>query len=404
MPLVVLACAVFAQATSEFMLAGLVPAVAADLAVPAAAAGSLTAVFAAGMVLGAPPAAALARRWPPRPALAGFLAVFVVVHVVGALTPSFAVLVATRLLAACANAGFLAVALSVAVAAAGPGRTARAAATLLAGTALALVAGVPAGALLGHELGWRATFWAVAAVAALALAGVLAAVPAAVGGGNGARAVPALRAEAAALRAGPVVRTLLLAALVNGATFAAHTYLASLLGAAGGPSAVPAGLLLFGLGAVAGVAVAGRHGDARLRTLLVAGGVALPAGWAGAALLVDHPVPLALLVGLLGAAGFALGSALVARALALAPGAPTLGGATATASLNLGATAGPLLGAAGLAVAGPAGPAWVAALLGAVALPVAAGSLTANPTAPPGRGSTAAPSHRGGAGRRRRRR
>ena len=53
MLLVVLACAVFAQATSEFMLAGLVPDIAADLGVTPLAAGSLTAAFAVGMVVGA---------------------------------------------------------------------------------------------------------------------------------------------------------------------------------------------------------------------------------------------------------------------------------------------------------------------------------------------------------------
>jgi DHA1 family chloramphenicol resistance protein-like MFS transporter len=51
-----LAVAVFAQATSEFMLAGLVPEIATELAISTAAAGSLTSAFAAGMIVGAPSA------------------------------------------------------------------------------------------------------------------------------------------------------------------------------------------------------------------------------------------------------------------------------------------------------------------------------------------------------------
>ncbi|MEU4373930.1 MULTISPECIES: MFS transporter [Pseudonocardia] len=369
MLLVVLACAVFAQTTSEFMLAGLVPDIAADLGVTPLAAGSLTAAFAVGMVVGAPLVALAARRLSPRLALRGFLAAFVAVHVAGALAPGLGVLLVTRVLAALCTAGFLAVALSVAVAAVPPQRTARATATLLSGTTLALIAGVPAGALVGQAFGWRATFWSVAAVAAVALVGVVVGVPA----GDGGRApAPGLRAELTVLRRGPVVRTLALCALVNSSTFAAHTYLAPLLATAGGPPVVPAGLLLFGVGAVAGVGVAGRFADTRTRPLLLVAGGALPVGWAALALGSGHPAAVLALVGLVGALGFAVGSTLVVRALTLAREAPTVGGAVATASLNAGATVGPLLGGAGLAVAGPTGPVWTAAALALVASPMLA--------------------------------
>ncbi|MFE2754508.1 MFS transporter [Actinosynnema sp. NPDC059335] len=73
----VLGLAVFAQGTSEFMLSGLVPGIAADLSVPSGAAASLTSAYAVGMVVGAPLMAALAARWPRRRALAGFLTAFV---------------------------------------------------------------------------------------------------------------------------------------------------------------------------------------------------------------------------------------------------------------------------------------------------------------------------------------
>lgn len=63
-----------------------------------------------------------------------------------------------------------------------------------------------------------------------------------------------------------------------------------------------------------------------------------------------------------GALSFALGSTLVARIVAEARQAPNLGGAFATAALNLGATIGPV--AAGLALTrlGEAGPFTVAAV------------------------------------------
>ena len=45
----------------------------------------------------------------------------------------------------------------------------RATSALLGGVTLACVAGVPAGALLGQHWGWRAAFWAVAALSVPAL-------------------------------------------------------------------------------------------------------------------------------------------------------------------------------------------------------------------------------------------
>lgn len=356
--LYVLAVAVFAQATSEFMPSGLVPDIAADLRVPVAAAGSLSAAFAVGMVAGAPLTALFARRFPPRTSLAAFLVVFAAVHVVGALTTSFGVLVVTRVVAALACAGFLAVALAVAVRLAGD-RTARATSVLLAGSTLALVAGVPAGALLGQLAGWRATFWAVALATLPALAGVLAGVPARAGAGG---PMPAVTRELAALRRLPVVATLLVAALVNGGTFAVYTYVAPLLTGAGGagPRAVPVALALFGAGAFAGVTAAARFADARYRALLVGGGTAVAVGWVALAVSAGSGWVAVVLLAVLGGLAFAVGTAVIGRSLALMPDAPTMGGSLTTAALNVGATGGPLLGGASLSLS-HAGPAWVAA-------------------------------------------
>ncbi|MGP3773875.1 Cmx/CmrA family chloramphenicol efflux MFS transporter [Streptomyces sp. SDT5-1] len=364
-----LALAVFAQGTSEFMLSGLGPAIAHDLGVTIPAAGRLTSAFAIGMVVGAPLVAVLAVRWPRRPALFGFLAVFALVHVVGALTDSFPVLLATRVVAALANAGFLAVALATAAAMVAPDAKGRATSILLGGTTLACVAGVPGGALLGALLGWRSAFWAVALICVPALIAVLRSVPAEPAAG----VRRDLRAELRALR-GPRLRTvLLLGALVNAATFCTFTYLAPVATEVTGIGTawVPALLALFGLGSFAGVTAAGRFSDARPARVLVAGGGALLLGWVLLVLLAGSvPATLALAF-VQGALSFAVGSTLIARALYAAFGAPTLAGGLATAALNVGAALGPWLG--GLALSSGLGyravPA-VSALLVALAVVV----------------------------------
>ncbi|MEU1870133.1 Cmx/CmrA family chloramphenicol efflux MFS transporter [Streptomyces sp. NPDC019793] len=372
-PLYLLALAVFAMGTSEFMLAGLLPDIASDLDVTVATAATLTSAFAVGMVVGAPLVAALARTWPRRSSLLGFVLVFAAAHAVGATTADFPVLFTTRVVAALANAGFLAVALTTAAALVPPDKKGRALAVLLSGTTAATVAGVPGGSVLGALLGWRATFWAVAALCLPAAIGMLAGLPAH-RARNGTDAGPALRTELAQLTRPRLLLVMLLGALVNAATFASFTFLAPVVtGTAGlGELWISVALVLFGAGSFVGVTVAGRLSDQRPGLVLAVGGPLLLLGWPALAMLADEPVALFPLVFVQGALSFAWGSTLITRVLYEAAGAPTMGGSYATAALNAGAAVGPLVAATTLgSAAGDLGPLWASGLMIAVALFIA---------------------------------
>jgi DHA1 family chloramphenicol resistance protein-like MFS transporter len=392
--LYLLGLAVFAQGTSEFMLSGLVPDIAADVHVSLPAAGLLTSAFAVGMIIGAPLMAVISMQWSQRRSLLTFLTAFLLVHVVGALTPSYEVLLGTRVVAALANAGFLAVALVTAAGMVAPDAKGRATSVLLAGTTIACVAGVPAGAVLGQLWGWRSAFWAVALVSVPAVLGILRSVPASARGA----AAPRARSELRALRRPRLLVTLLLGALVNGGTFCALTYLSPLVTIVAGLGTgwVPVALALFGAGSFAGVTVGGRLGDARPLRLLTLGGVALLAGWVALALVAGSPVATLGFVVVLGALAFAVGSTLIAQALYAATEAPALAGAFATAAFNVGAALGPWSGgvviAAGL---GYRSPLWVSAALVALALAVGATAHALRrkvpPPRPPGEQRPAAP-------------
>jgi DHA1 family chloramphenicol resistance protein-like MFS transporter len=373
LPLYLLAMAVFAMGTSEFMLAGLLPDIASDLDVSVGTAGTLTSAFAVGMVVGAPLVAALARNWPRRSGLLGFLLAFAAAHAVGALTTSFPVLFATRVVAALANAGFLAVALTAAASLVPPDKKGRALAVLLSGTTVATIAGVPGGSVLGTVLGWRATFWAVAALCLPAALGILKAVPAG-RGKEEATGGPALRAELAQLTRRPLILVMLLGALVNAATFGSFTFLAPVVtGTAGlGEWWIPVVLVLFGAGSFAGVTVAGRLSDRHPGPVVAVGGPLLLIGWPALAVLANEPVALCALVFVQGALSFALGSTLITRVLYEAAEAPTMAGSYATAALNVGAAIGPLLAATTLSTGlGTLGPLWASGLLVAIALLIA---------------------------------
>ncbi|MFW0791688.1 Cmx/CmrA family chloramphenicol efflux MFS transporter [Gordonia sp. CPCC 205333] len=367
--LYLLALAAFALGTSEFMLAGLIPAIASDLDVAVGTAGLLTSAFAIGMVVGAPTMAAFARRWPPRVTLLACLVLFAGCHVAGAITPMFSILLATRVVGALANAGFLAVALTTATTLVPADRKGRALAILLSGTTIATVAGVPAGALLGTAFGWRAPFWAVALLCVPAAVGILCGMdkrqPASVIGATD------LKAELSELRSTRLILAMALGALINGGTFAAFTYLAPVVTETArlADSWISVALVMFGIGSFAGVTVAGRLSDRWPGLALTIGGPLLLIGWIALAALAPLPGFLLVLIFIQGMLSFCVGSTLITRILYAASTAPTMAGSYATAALNMGAAAGPVLGALALTVGpGVLAPVWVAAGLTSVGL------------------------------------
>ncbi|MGK4591113.1 Cmx/CmrA family chloramphenicol efflux MFS transporter [Amycolatopsis sp. w19] len=377
MPLAVcvLGLSVFALGTSEFMITGLLPGMAADLDVGIPKAGLLISAFAIGMVVGAPLLAIATLRVPRRATLMALLVVFGLSHVVGALGSGYALLFATRVVSAVACAGFWAVAAATAVALVPVERRGRALAILVGGLTVANIAGVPAGTFLGQHAGWRAAFWAVTALTVIALIGVFALVPETQNGEDKTDVATELRLY----RGGRFWLALGVIALAQAMIFATFSYLAPLLTEVAGlpESWVPGVLSLFGLGALIGITAGGRLADARPFATLY-GGLAV-ALLALVLLALSGPAtPVAIFaVFLFGVAGFGVNPALNVRAFAVAGNAPTLVGASTTAAFNVGNTVGPWLGGESIdAGLGYPSVAWVSTGLGVatvVALTFAAG-------------------------------
>ncbi|MEV5568519.1 Cmx/CmrA family chloramphenicol efflux MFS transporter [Spirillospora sp. NPDC052269] len=345
MPLAVwvLGFAIFAQGTSEFLLAGLLEPMARDLHVTVPAAGLLISAYAVGMVVGAPVLAMATLRWPRRRAALLFLAVFAATHVVGALTPGYGVLFASRVVGAVAYAGFFGVALVASMDLVPADRRARAIAIVVGGITVATVFGVPAGTLIGQYLGWRAAFWAVAALTVPAFAGVALTLPNA---RPGEKPTPRVREELRSMARPALWVAYGTTALSFSSMMATFGYLGPLLT---GPSGlaerwVPIVLALFGVGCLIGITIGGRLADAHTFATLYIGlaGVALAS--AGIALSVSHPVAVIVLVFLMGVAGMATNPAVNVRIQATAGPARSLAGASVTSAFNVGNTAAPWLG------------------------------------------------------------
>lgn len=375
MPLAVyvLGLAIFAQGTSELMLAGLLPEMAGDLGASIPQAGLLISAFAVGMLVGAPVLAVLTLRWPRRAALLVFLAVFAVSHVLGAVTDSYTVLLVTRVVGAFVYAGFWAVASVTAVGSVGADRRGRAMSVVAGGLTVATILGLPAGTAIGQQFGWRAAFWVVAVMSVLVMAAVAATIrdTATTGGTD-------LRAEVRTMANPRLWLAYATTALVTAALLVTFSYLAPLLTDSTGLSSgvVPVVLALYGLGSLIGITVGGRTADAHPFRTIYLGAAGLVVASVALALLADQPLPAVVAVTLLGAFGFAVNPALNTRVFAEAGGAPTLAAATNISAFNVGITAGPWLG--GLALNAGAGyptMAWLGAGLGVIALGVVAVSM-----------------------------
>jgi DHA1 family chloramphenicol resistance protein-like MFS transporter len=364
----VLGLSIFAQGTSELMLAGLLPELSADLHVSIPAAGLLISAFAAGMLVGAPVLAVVTLRWSRRTALLLFLGVFALTHVAGALTPNYAVLLATRVVGAFVYAGFWSVAAVTVVALVPVTSRARAMSVVTGGLTIATIVGLPAGTVLGQHLGWQAAFWAVAVLCVLAMGGVLATIP---GGRPDAEQTPRLREELCALANSRLWLAFCTTALVTTTILVIFSYLAPLLIQTTGltPDAVPGVLALYGLGSFIGITVGGRYADALPFHTLFIGIAGLSGLSAILALTAGSPVIAIAVIALLGGFGFATNPALNGRVFSLAGNAPTLATATNFSSFNVGITAGPWLG--GLAIdagADYSALGWIAVATGLTAL------------------------------------
>lgn len=357
---------IFAQGTSELMLAGLLPEMAADLGVTIPQAGWLISAFALGMLVGAPILAVLTLRWPRRFALLVFLGVFVLSHVVGALSDSYGLLFAMRFVGAFAYAGFWAVGGSTAMAMVGPERRGQAMSIVAGGLTVATVIGLPAGTWIGQLFGWRGAFWAVAIISTIAALVLLASVPA-----LRAESPPSVRAELRGLRPPRLWLSYAMTAVATTALLGTFSYLsAMLLETTGLDSAwVPAVLFGYGFGALIGIAIGGKAADRFPRAVLGIGFAGLLVASLLLSMLAHQTIATVVLVVAVGLLGFSTNPALNSRFLAIAPKAPTLAVSGNISAFNVGITLGPWIG--GLVIAGghgyPAIPA-VGAVIAALAL------------------------------------
>ncbi|MDX3852750.1 MFS transporter [Streptomyces sp. AK02-01A] len=348
MPLALLALAIsaFGIGTTEFVIMGLLPNVAADLHITVPTAGNLVSSYALGVVIGAPLLAVIGVRMPRKWLLVMLMGIFVAGNLLSALAPDFGWLMAGRFISGLPHGAFFGAGSVVATRLVRKGREGRAVATILLGLTFANIVGVPAATLLGQDLGWRATFLVVTGIGVVAVAALTALIPY-----EPVQPQQSLRRELRAFRNRQVLLGLATAIFGFAGVFATYAYLASItthvMGL--GESSVMWVLALCGVGMTIGVAAAGPLTDRAARPTVYAslGGLAIVLV---AFYFTAHIVWLALImVVLLGAVGFLMTAPLQMMVIRSASDAPTLSAASNHSAFNLANAGGVWLGGAAIA-------------------------------------------------------
>ena len=260
----------FAIGTTEFVIVGLVPTIAADLGVSLPSAGLLVSLYAVGVAVGAPVLTALTGKWNRKHVLLSLMALFVGGNLLAWQAPSYESLIVARVLTGLAHGVFFSIGSTIATGLVAKEKEASAIAIMFTGLTVALVTGVPLGTWIGQNFGWRATFLVVSALGTMALIGSTLLVP-----NNLKQSRPATLSEQMKVLVQPrLILVYLMTILGYGGTFTAFTYLAPILQEEAGfaPSAISLIMLIYGvsvaIGNIYGGKLADKKGPVRALTVI----------------------------------------------------------------------------------------------------------------------------------------
>ncbi|EAX2201603.1 MFS transporter [Salmonella enterica] len=264
MPLALFALTIsaFAIGTTEFVIVGLVPTIAQQLAISLPSAGMLVSIYALGVAIGAPVLTALTGRLPRKQLLVALMVLFTAGNLLAWQAPGYMTLIVARLLTGLTHGVFFSIGSTIATSLVPKEKAASAIAIMFGGLTVALVTGVPLGTFIGQHFGWRETFLAVSLLGVIALMSSQLLIPANIPG----RAAASIRDQVKVLTHPRLLLIYAVTALGYGGVFTAFTFLAPMMQDLAGfsPTAVSWILLGYGvsvaIGNIWGGKLADKHG------------------------------------------------------------------------------------------------------------------------------------------------
>ncbi len=249
----------FAIGTTEFVIVGLIPTMAQDLAVSLPSAGLLVSLYALGVAVGAPVLTALTGKWPRKQVLLAVMSLFVAGNLLAWQAPSYETLVGARILTGLAHGVFFSIGSTIATGLVAKEKAASAIAIMFTGLTVALVTGVPLGTYIGQNFGWETTFLVVAMLGLIALIGSALLVP------SNLKQSPATKIseQVKVLTEPRLLLVYAITAIGYGGSFTAFTFLASILQDVSGfnANAISLIMLVYGVSVAFGNIWGGKMAD-----------------------------------------------------------------------------------------------------------------------------------------------
>ncbi|MFU2131468.1 MFS transporter [Gallibacterium anatis] len=234
----------FAIGTTEFVIVGLVPTIAQNLAISVPSAGLLVSLYALSVAVSAPLLTAMTARWQRRNVLLFLMAIFVVGNFLAWQATNFSTLIGARIVTGLAHGVFFSIGSTIATQLVTKEKAAAAIAMMFTGLTVALVTGVPLGAYIGQHFGWQTTFLAVMSLGVVAFIGALLFVPKNL---QQPKAVKLMQ-QLDVIRSPRLLLVYAMTALGYGGTFVLFTFLSPMLQQLSGFNGNDISLILVGYG------------------------------------------------------------------------------------------------------------------------------------------------------------
>jgi len=336
-----LALGTFAVGTTEFIMMGLLPNVAADLSASIPVAGLLVTGYALGVVIGAPMMTISTARIDRKTLLVSLMSLFVIGNMMSALAPNYTVMLAGRIVSSFMHGAFFGVGAVVGTHLVPKDKQARAIALIFSGLALSNIIGVPIGTAIGQYLSWRVSFGLISLLGLITGAFLFFALKP-----QAPDPVGAVSKELSVLKRSGVWLALATTTFGFGGVFVVWTYIAPILRDATGlsPNAMTVVLFIYGVGLTLGNHVMGRTSDKSLSRSLYGTLGALVVLMAIFGFAMTHIWATSVTIFLLGFAAFGTIPPLQIGIMKAADGAPNLASALNIAAFNLGNAGGAWIG------------------------------------------------------------
>ncbi|CDG21096.1 putative transmembrane efflux protein [Xenorhabdus poinarii G6] len=260
-----LAIATFGIATTEFIVAGLLPEIATEFTISIPTAGYMVTSYALGVFVGAPVLILLGARIERKKMLSMLMVLFIIGNALTTFSPTFSLAIIGRIVASLTHGAFMGIGAIIAAELVAENKRTTAIALMFSGMTVANLVGIPLGTWIGKAISWRMTFAIITVIGVIALVGILKLLPK-----FDQNAPVSIKKELLAFTNIHVLLAMGITVLGPAAFFTTITYIAPLMINIAGfsESAITGILLILGLGFFFGNIVGGKLADNAMMPLL----------------------------------------------------------------------------------------------------------------------------------------